>query len=161
MLVVIEGRNSTHFAIEHAKTIQASSKPPRLRPAISRLSHDCLSHCRISSLSLSESLLLYSHLRHTVSRRVIFLFCFRGYRNFSNCHLKSCRQKIGYFRSWSFCIPCSKSFIVSYLGVTPPISTAESNEREKEVTLTLMEELRKQGTFESEEEAQTRCVFSL
>ncbi|THV08136.1 Poly(A) polymerase [Dendrothele bispora CBS 962.96] len=44
----------------------------------------------------------------------------------------------------------------SYLGVTPPISTAESNEREKEVTITLMEELRRQGTFESEEEARTR-----
>ncbi|KIK53275.1 hypothetical protein GYMLUDRAFT_49451 [Collybiopsis luxurians FD-317 M1] len=43
-----------------------------------------------------------------------------------------------------------------YLGVTPPISTAESNEREKEVTLTLMEELRRQGTFESDEEARTR-----
>ncbi|KAK7470216.1 polynucleotide adenylyltransferase [Stygiomarasmius scandens] len=44
----------------------------------------------------------------------------------------------------------------SYLGVTPPISTQESTEREKEVTLTLMEELRRQGTFESEEEARTR-----
>jgi poly(A) polymerase len=40
--------------------------------------------------------------------------------------------------------------------VTPPISTAESNEREKEVTVTLMEELRRQNTFESEEEARTR-----
>lgn len=44
----------------------------------------------------------------------------------------------------------------SYLGVTPPISTMESNEREKEVTMTLMEELRRQNTFESEEEARTR-----
>ncbi|ESK86976.1 poly polymerase pla1 [Moniliophthora roreri MCA 2997] len=44
----------------------------------------------------------------------------------------------------------------NYLGVTPPISTAESNEREKEVTMSLMEELRRQGTFELEEEAQTR-----
>lgn len=43
-----------------------------------------------------------------------------------------------------------------YLGVTPPISTAESSEREKEVTGTLMEELRRQGTFESVEEARTR-----
>ncbi|KIK65878.1 hypothetical protein GYMLUDRAFT_218631 [Collybiopsis luxurians FD-317 M1] len=43
-----------------------------------------------------------------------------------------------------------------YLGVTPPISTAESNIREEEVTLTLWQELRRQGTFESEEEAQTR-----
>ena len=45
-----------------------------------------------------------------------------------------------------------------YLGVTPPISTAESNPREKEVTVTLMEELRRQGVFESEEESKTRCV---
>lgn len=44
----------------------------------------------------------------------------------------------------------------SYLGVTPPISTMESNEREKEVTMTLMEELRRQNTFETEEEARTR-----
>ena len=43
-----------------------------------------------------------------------------------------------------------------YLGVTQPVSIAESNEREKEVTVTLMEELRRQGTFESEEEAKTR-----
>ncbi|KIJ13272.1 hypothetical protein PAXINDRAFT_163709 [Paxillus involutus ATCC 200175] len=43
-----------------------------------------------------------------------------------------------------------------YLGVTPPISTAESNEREKEVTATLMEELRNQRTFETVEEARTR-----
>ncbi|KAG1901661.1 Poly(A) polymerase [Suillus fuscotomentosus] len=40
-----------------------------------------------------------------------------------------------------------------FLGVTPPISTAESTEREKEVTATLMEELRRQNTFESVEEA--------
>ncbi|KIK03188.1 hypothetical protein K443DRAFT_677030 [Laccaria amethystina LaAM-08-1] len=45
-----------------------------------------------------------------------------------------------------------------YLGVTPPISTMESNEREKEVTMTLMEELRRQNTFESEEEARTREI---
>ncbi|KAF9226885.1 Poly(A) polymerase [Gyrodon lividus] len=43
-----------------------------------------------------------------------------------------------------------------YLGVTPPISTADSNEREKEVTATLMEELRNQNTFETVEEARTR-----
>ncbi|KAI0751074.1 polymerase [Daedaleopsis nitida] len=43
-----------------------------------------------------------------------------------------------------------------YLGVTPPISTAESNQREKEVTTTLMEELRRQGVFESEDESKTR-----
>ncbi|CAA7258530.1 unnamed protein product [Cyclocybe aegerita] len=45
-----------------------------------------------------------------------------------------------------------------YLGVTPPISTAESTEREKEVTVSLMEELRRQNTFESEEEAKTREI---
>ncbi|KDR84115.1 hypothetical protein GALMADRAFT_236784 [Galerina marginata CBS 339.88] len=43
-----------------------------------------------------------------------------------------------------------------YLGVTPPISTVESSLREKEVTVTLMEELRRQNTFESEEESKTR-----
>ncbi|KAF8272098.1 Poly(A) polymerase central domain-containing protein [Lactarius quietus] len=43
-----------------------------------------------------------------------------------------------------------------YLGVTPPISTSESSEREKEVTATLMEELRRQNTMESEEESRTR-----
>ncbi|KAG2060358.1 Poly(A) polymerase, partial [Suillus hirtellus] len=43
-----------------------------------------------------------------------------------------------------------------FLGVTPPISTAESTEREKEVTATLMEELRRQNTFESVEEARLR-----
>jgi poly(A) polymerase len=42
------------------------------------------------------------------------------------------------------------------LGVTPPIATAESSEREKEVTVTLMEELRRQNTFEAEEESRTR-----
>ncbi|KAI0797078.1 poly-A polymerase [Abortiporus biennis] len=45
-----------------------------------------------------------------------------------------------------------------YLGVTPPISISESNDREKEVTVTLMEELRRQGTFETEEEAKTREI---
>jgi len=46
----------------------------------------------------------------------------------------------------------------SYLGVTPPIAIAESNEREKEVTVTLMEELRRQNTFESEQESRTREI---
>ncbi|TBU41453.1 polymerase [Dichomitus squalens] len=45
-----------------------------------------------------------------------------------------------------------------YLGVTPPISTSESNPREKEVTVTLLEELRRQGIFESEEEAKMREI---
>jgi poly(A) polymerase len=44
----------------------------------------------------------------------------------------------------------------SFLGVTPPISTSESNEREKEVTVTLMEELRRQNTFENEEQSRRR-----
>jgi poly(A) polymerase Pap1 len=42
------------------------------------------------------------------------------------------------------------------LGVTEPISILESNDREKEVTVTLMEELRRQNTFESEEESRKR-----
>ncbi|KAF8908322.1 Poly(A) polymerase central domain-containing protein [Mucidula mucida] len=46
----------------------------------------------------------------------------------------------------------------NYLGVTSPISTKESDDREKEVTQTLMEELRSQNTFESEEEARTREI---
>ncbi|KAJ6615621.1 Poly(A) polymerase central domain-containing protein [Mycena sp. CBHHK59/15] len=45
-----------------------------------------------------------------------------------------------------------------FLGVTPPIATTESNEREKEVTITLMDELRRQNTFESEEEARRREI---
>jgi poly(A) polymerase len=43
-----------------------------------------------------------------------------------------------------------------FLGVTPPIATTESNEREKEVTETLMDELRRQNTFEGAEEARKR-----
>lgn len=46
----------------------------------------------------------------------------------------------------------------SYLGVTPPISTSESTEREKDLTVTLMEELGRQNMFESEEESQLRWV---
>ncbi|KAI0774546.1 polymerase [Fomes fomentarius] len=41
-------------------------------------------------------------------------------------------------------------------GVTPPIVTTESTPAEKEVTATLLEELRRQGTYESEEEANLR-----
>ena len=41
-------------------------------------------------------------------------------------------------------------------GVTQPISLNESNEGEKKVTATMMEELRRQGTFESEEESRKR-----
>ncbi|KAG5351914.1 hypothetical protein C0989_004590 [Termitomyces sp. Mn162] len=46
----------------------------------------------------------------------------------------------------------------SYYGVTPPISTGESSEREKEVTVTLMEELRRQNVFESEVDSRTREI---
>ncbi|KAL9713055.1 polynucleotide adenylyltransferase [Leucoagaricus gongylophorus] len=45
-----------------------------------------------------------------------------------------------------------------YLGVTPPISTSESTEREKDLTVTLMEELGRQNMFESEEESQLREI---
>ncbi|TBU41452.1 polymerase [Dichomitus squalens] len=45
-----------------------------------------------------------------------------------------------------------------HLGVTPPIATSESNPREKEVTSTLLEELKRQGTFESEDESKTREI---
>ncbi|KAI0092408.1 Poly(A) polymerase central domain-containing protein [Irpex rosettiformis] len=46
----------------------------------------------------------------------------------------------------------------TYLGVTPPISLKQSDEMEKSVTVTLMEELRRQGQFESEEESKTREI---
>ena len=49
----------------------------------------------------------------------------------------------------------------SFLGVTPPIATTESNEREKEVTETLMDELRRQNTFEGADEARKRCGFAI
>lgn len=42
--------------------------------------------------------------------------------------------------------------------MTRPITTAESNPKEKEVTITLEEELKRQGTFENEQEARTRWV---
>ncbi|PIL37403.1 hypothetical protein GSI_01097 [Ganoderma sinense ZZ0214-1] len=45
-----------------------------------------------------------------------------------------------------------------HLGVTPPIALTESDDREKEATSTLIEELRRQGTFESEEESKAREV---
>ncbi|KIJ37473.1 hypothetical protein M422DRAFT_33786 [Sphaerobolus stellatus SS14] len=41
-------------------------------------------------------------------------------------------------------------------GVTPPISTAPPTERDMVVTKTMMEELKRQGIFESEEESRTR-----
>ncbi|KAJ7584351.1 polymerase [Mycena floridula] len=45
-----------------------------------------------------------------------------------------------------------------YLGVTPPIAVNESSEREKEVTLTLTEEMRRQNVFESEVDSRTREI---
>lgn len=43
-----------------------------------------------------------------------------------------------------------------YLGVTPPIALNGPTQREKEVTETLLRELRDQKTFESESEAKVR-----
>ncbi|CAG8617366.1 9986_t:CDS:10 [Paraglomus brasilianum] len=43
-----------------------------------------------------------------------------------------------------------------HFGITPPIATAFPNEREIEVTDLLVAELKKQGTFESEEESRMR-----
>ncbi|KAJ7760082.1 Poly(A) polymerase central domain-containing protein [Mycena maculata] len=45
-----------------------------------------------------------------------------------------------------------------FWGVTPPISVAASNEREREITTSLMEELRQQNTFETEEESRRREI---
>ena len=45
-----------------------------------------------------------------------------------------------------------------HLGITAPIQLDESSQEEKEATTTLMEELHRQRTFESELEAKTRCV---
>jgi poly(A) polymerase len=50
----------------------------------------------------------------------------------------------------------TSSHNASYLGVTPPIAVSESTEREKEVTQTLMEELRRQNSFEAEDESRKR-----
>ncbi|KAJ7751873.1 Poly(A) polymerase central domain-containing protein [Mycena maculata] len=47
---------------------------------------------------------------------------------------------------------------VRFLGVTPPIATSESNERERGVTITLVDELRRQDAFESDEEARRREI---
>ncbi|KAJ7181371.1 Poly(A) polymerase central domain-containing protein [Mycena crocata] len=45
-----------------------------------------------------------------------------------------------------------------FWGVTPPISVAQSTEREREITTTLMEELKAQNSFESEEESRRREI---
>lgn len=47
---------------------------------------------------------------------------------------------------------------IIHLGVTAPISLNDSDDKEKTVTVTLMEELRRQGQFESEEESKTREI---
>jgi poly(A) polymerase Pap1 len=47
-----------------------------------------------------------------------------------------------------------------FLGVTPPISTLGPNDRDRQVTDTLMEELKRQKTFESEEESRNRYVMT-
>lgn len=47
-------------------------------------------------------------------------------------------------------------FFFSYLGVTPPIATTESSEREKEATASLIEELRRQNALESEAEKRNK-----
>jgi poly(A) polymerase len=44
----------------------------------------------------------------------------------------------------------------NYLGVTPPISVNTSSDREKDITTELLQELRRQNCFESEEESKTR-----
>lgn len=45
-----------------------------------------------------------------------------------------------------------------YPGVTPPISVNESSEREKEITVDMLEELARQNCFESEEASKTREI---
>lgn len=46
--------------------------------------------------------------------------------------------------------------VCRYLVVTSPISASESSEREKEVTVTLMDELGRQNSFETDEEESKR-----
>ncbi|KAJ6587273.1 Poly(A) polymerase central domain-containing protein [Mycena sp. CBHHK59/15] len=45
-----------------------------------------------------------------------------------------------------------------FWGVTPPISVAASTEREREITTSLMDELRQQKTFETDEESRRREI---
>ncbi|KAJ7731627.1 Poly(A) polymerase central domain-containing protein [Mycena metata] len=45
-----------------------------------------------------------------------------------------------------------------YWGVTPPISVQASSEREREITTSLMEELRRQNSFETDEESRRREI---
>ncbi|CAG8502779.1 1114_t:CDS:10 [Ambispora leptoticha] len=47
---------------------------------------------------------------------------------------------------------------IQHLGVTPPIALSQPTPREFEVTDSLLEELKEQGTFESEEESKRREV---
>ena len=53
-------------------------------------------------------------------------------------------------------MPTSGYRVPKFLGVTPPIAVSESTPKEKELTASLLEELRRQGMLESEEEAKTR-----
>lgn len=46
----------------------------------------------------------------------------------------------------------------AHLGVTAPIALNGPTPKELEVTESLLAELTKQGSFESEEEAKLRCV---
>jgi hypothetical protein len=66
-------------------------------------------------------------------------------------------------RPWSTSIAhhlhsCCSSTRPAYLGVTPPISTEPPSERHKQMTETLMAELKAQGQFESAEDARLRYV---
>ncbi|KAJ7138839.1 Poly(A) polymerase central domain-containing protein [Mycena filopes] len=45
-----------------------------------------------------------------------------------------------------------------YWGVTPPITVLPSSDREREITTTLMEELRRQNSFETDEESRRREI---
>ena len=47
-----------------------------------------------------------------------------------------------------------------YLGVTPPISTAMPTDAETSATTALLEELRRQNTFEAAEDTEKRFVVS-
>ena len=45
-----------------------------------------------------------------------------------------------------------------FLGVTPPIALNGPTARDNEVSVSLLDELKKQGVFETEAEAKVRCV---
>ncbi len=62
----------------------------------------------------------------------------------------------GFTQTASSPTSCVRHRSSKYPGVTPPIAVAESSPKEKELTASLLEELRRQGMLESEEEAKTR-----